>query len=42
LARTAIRANRLAVIAGVTIDRALDRWFSTRTRAVIVVHLAGC
>ena len=31
----AVPAILLAVIAGLTIERALDRWFSTRTRAVI-------
>ena len=31
----AVPAILLAVVAGFTIDRALDRWFSTRTRAVI-------
>jgi two-component system nitrogen regulation sensor histidine kinase NtrY len=31
----AVPAILLAVVAGLTIDRALDRWFSTRTRAVI-------
>ncbi|MFL6803320.1 MAG: ATP-binding protein [Xanthobacteraceae bacterium] len=31
----AVPAILLAVVASLTIDRALDRWFSTRTRAVI-------